>query len=147
MSAYCGPDITLGAGKLTPGRRSPWVQHLGHVHKAHPYQAVKCASFSACKEPHLSESQMNRTVCWIDYSFYPFQLIYFIHKHVAPSFFFNFFLNFFKLSKYDNTFIGDLENTDHIVPLYITIIFLSRYIKIFSWSFNIKLWKINRMNI
>ena len=32
----------------------------------------------------------------------------------------------------------------YVVPLYITVVFLSN--KIFSWSFNIKLSKISRMN-
>ena len=35
----------------------------------------------------------------------------------------------------------------HTISLYITVIFLSRQIKIFSWCFNIKLSKINRMNM
>ena len=54
---------------------------------------------------------------------------------------------FFKLWKYDNTFTGDLENTEqsYIQFCYILQLF-SSVGKLCSWSFNIKLSKINRMN-
>ena len=48
------------------------------------------------------------------------------------------------------TFTGDLGNTvqSYVSLHYILQLFvLSKYIKILSWSFNVKLSEINRMNV
>ena len=46
-------------------------------------------------------------------------------------------------------FTGDLKNTEqsYIVILYIPIIFSVDKLRFFDWSFNIKLSKINRINL
>ena len=49
--------------------------------------------------------------------------LFFILESVAHVYI-SFFFIFFKLWKYDNTITGDLGNTENIVPLYITVIFI-----------------------
>ena len=52
---------------------------------------------------------------------------------------------FFKLGKYDDTFTEDLDDTEQSY-IYFYILQFFKEIKIFSWNFNIKLSKINRMD-
>ena len=47
-----------------------------------------------------------------------------LHPWISSTCLYLFLFYFFKLWKYDNTITGDLENTEHRVPLYITIIFI-----------------------